>query len=116
MSASRYQPVELLEMRRRWCFVRRAGLEVGVLGGVGVVDVLVGEEESSGCLVFEFDLLFGFLSVMVRAAARLPVRMRDVVFIFFLRVNGGQCQQRVEFGCWLVWYERFSIRLLTAAD
>lgn len=89
---------------------------MGVLGGVGVVDVLVGEEEGSGCLVFEFDLLFGFLSVMVRAAARLPVRMRDVVFIFFLRVNGGQCQQRVEFGCWLVWYERFSIRLLTAAD
>jgi hypothetical protein len=83
VSASRYQPVELLGMRRRWCFVRSAGLEVGVLGGVGVVDVLVGEEEEgSGCLVFEFDLL-GFLSVMVRAAARLPVRMRDVVFIFF---------------------------------
>lgn len=83
MSASRYQPVDLLEMRRRWCLVRRAGLEVGVLGGVGVVDVVVsvGDEVEGKILDCEFDLL-GFLSVMVRAAARLPVRMRDVVFIF----------------------------------
>lgn len=53
VSASRYQPVESLEMRRR-CFGRRAGLDVGVLGGVGVVDVFgVGEKEDSGVLVCE---------------------------------------------------------------
>ena len=53
VSASRYQPVDLLEMRRR-CFGRRAGLDVGVLGGVGVVDVFgVGEKEDSGVLVCE---------------------------------------------------------------
>ena len=40
VSASRYQPVESLEMRRR-CFGRIAGLDVGVLGGVGVVVVVV---------------------------------------------------------------------------
>jgi hypothetical protein len=79
--ASRYQPVESLEMRRR-CFGRTAGLDVGVLGGVGVVNVFgVGEKEDCEGLGCECGLL-GFLSVMVRVAAGRPVRMRDVVFIF----------------------------------
>jgi hypothetical protein len=79
--ASRYQPVESLEMRRR-CFGRTAGLDVGVLGGVGVVNVFgVGEKEDCEGLCCECGLL-GFLSVMVRVAAGRPVRMRDVVFIF----------------------------------
>lgn len=50
MSASRYQPVESLEMRRS-CFGRRAGLDVGVLGGVGVVVavfVVAGEKYGKG--------------------------------------------------------------------
>jgi hypothetical protein len=38
--ASRYQPVESLEILRR-CFGRRAGLDVGVLGGVGGVVFVV---------------------------------------------------------------------------
>jgi hypothetical protein len=41
VSASRYQPVESLEIRRRWRG-RRRGLEVGVLGGVCGVDLIVG--------------------------------------------------------------------------
>jgi len=50
VSASRYQPVESLEMRRS-CFGRRAGLDVGVLGGVGVVVavfVVAGEKYGKG--------------------------------------------------------------------
>jgi hypothetical protein len=46
--ASRYQPVESLDMLRR-CFGRRAGLDVGVLGGVGgVVFVFVREDNEKG--------------------------------------------------------------------
>jgi hypothetical protein len=49
--ASRYQPVESLDILRR-CFGRRAGLDVGVLGGVGgvvfVIFVSVREDNVKG--------------------------------------------------------------------
>ena len=75
------------------------GLEVGVFGGVGVVDFV-------GTVAGEDD---GLVDVMLRNAAGRPVRSMDVVFIVVLQWRARPAVSAD------VGIERFSIRLTTAA-
>lgn len=72
VSASRYQPVESLETRRRWRG-RRRGEEDGVLVGVVVVEAGV----LGRSMVVDFELGDAMKSV----AAGRPFRKQDAVFM-----------------------------------